>query len=287
MPNKHHKILKYGCLISAIALVLVILAAAWLYSGTLTPGKIKIFQTIPLPMALVNGHPLSMKDFLIRFAAAQKTLAQNNAQQTKPAIVQQLIKEAEVSQLASQREVSVNQKQIDQEYSALSAQTNLEGQANFEGFLQSRGLTENILKNSVIKPELLLNQLQIWFNSQPNLSPQAYQLANSLLGQINSGTSMSALAGQFSQDPTGKSLGGDMGFVQITDLSQELRESVSGLKPGETKIIPGLKGLHIIRLEEQTGNLLHLRGIFLNTNDFNAWLDTQTKNFKVINLLRI
>jgi uncharacterized membrane protein len=287
MPNKHHKILKYVCLISAILLILVISAAIWLYTGTLTQGKIKIFQTLPLPMALVNGHSLSMKDFLIRFAVAQKIFAQNNAQQAKTAIIKQLILENEVSQLAAQRGIFVSQKQIDQEYSVLSAQTNLQGQPNFEKFLQSRNLDESIFKNSVIKPKLLLDQLQTWFNFQPNFSPQAYALANRLFAQINSGGEIAALAGQYSEDPAGKSSKGDMGFVQITDLSPELRESVSSLKSGETKIIPGLTGLHIIRLEKQTGNQLHLKEIFLNINNFNAWLDNQTKNFKIINLLNI
>jgi hypothetical protein len=287
MPNKRKNFLKFVCWASAIILVLLTAATFWLYLGALTPGKTKIFQIVPLPMALVNGHPLLMKDFLIRYGIAQKTLGQNVKPQTKLDIVRQLIKESEVSALAAQRDVTVGQKQIDNEYLVLSEQTDLQGQQKFKNFLQSQGLNENLLKNNIIKPDLLLKQLHIWFNSQPNLNPQAYQQANTLLGQINSGDNMASLAGQFTEDLAGKSSGGDMGFVQITDLSGELRESVGSLKPGEAKIIPGLAGLYIIRLEGQTGNQLHLRGIFLNTSDFNSWFESQTKNFKIINLLRI
>jgi parvulin-like peptidyl-prolyl isomerase len=287
MPNQHKFFLKFVYWALAIILVLAILSVVWLYSGTLTHAKIKIFQTVPLPMALVNGHPLSMQDFLIRFSVAQKTLGQSNGQQTKFAIVQQLILEAEVSQLAQQRDVSVSQKQIGDEYLVLSEQTNLQGQTDFKNLLLSQNLDEGIFKNNVIKPELLFNQLRIWFNSQAGLNPQAYQLANGLIEQINGGKDMTALASQFSEDPAGKSSGGDMGFVQITDLSGELRESVANMKPGEAKIIPGLYGLYIIRLEQETGNQLHLREIFLNTADFNSWLGSQTKKFKIINLLTI
>lgn len=282
MSNKHYKILKQVYWISAIILVFIILSVVWLYSGTLTQGKIKIFQTLPLPMALVNWHPIPMKDFLVRFGAAQKTLSQNNEQQIKFAIVQKLIMEAEVSQLAAQRGVSASAQQINQEYLILSDQTNLQGQRDFKNFLQNQGLNEYYLKNNVIKPKLLLERLQIWFNSQPNLNSRAYRLANNLLEQINGGGDMAVLAGQFTEDPAGKGTGGDMGFVQITDLSGELRESASALKPGDVKIISGLGGLYIIRLEEQTGNRLHLREIFLNADNFNAWLDSQTEKFKVI-----
>ena len=124
-----------------LAIVLIFLAAAfWLYSGTLIQAKLKIFKTVPLPMALVNGRPISTGEFLARFAVAQKTLGQNGAERTKFAVASELIQEAEVSQLASQRDVAVSAKQIDSEYSAVLAQTDLGGEPNFEEFLQSRGL---------------------------------------------------------------------------------------------------------------------------------------------------
>lgn len=286
MPITRRTIIKFVFWALAIILVLIIAAVAWLYSGALTPPKIKIFRILPMPIALVNGQPLFMKDYLVRDAVAQKTLGRNSQRQTALAVVQQMINEAEVSQLAAQEGVSVSQKQIDDEYLAVSERANLHGQKNFEIFLQSQGLNENFFKNNIIKPELLLNQLRIWVNSQPNLNSQAYQSAGSLLKQINSGGDMADLASRFTQNLAGKSSGGDMGFVQITDLSRELRESVSALKPGETKIIPGLEGLFIIRLEGQSGNRLHLREIFLNTNDFNSWLDSHKENFKIIKLLK-
>jgi len=287
MQKKHLSALKKFYWVLAFVLILLITTVVWLYSGTLSEAKLKIFKTVPLPMALVNGRPISAGKFLARFAVAQKTLGQNGAEGTKLAIASELIREAEVSRLASQRDVAVSAKQIDLEYAAVSGQTDLGGGPNFEEFLQSRGLSESSFKNDVLKPKLLLNGLRIWFNLQPNLNSAAYQKANSLLEQINSGGNMPALAARFSEDAAGKSADGDMGFVQITDLSPELRESVSNMKPGEVKIIPGLLGINIIRLEGQTGNLLHLRQIFLNTNDFNAWLDSQAKNFKIINLLKI
>lgn len=286
MPRakKSFKILYW---ILLVLLILLSVFLAWLYSGTVTSAKVVIFQAVPLPMALVNGYPLPMKDFLIRLNIAQKTLGKPAAQKAKSDIIKKLIREQEVSQLARQKDVSVSQKQIDQEYSRLAGQTNLQGKANFGEFLAARGLTENILKNNIIKKQLLLNQLLIWFNSQPALSPEAYARANSLIEKIKNGEDMPSLASQFTQDELGKQTGGDMGFVQIIELSPELREGVSSLEPNQAKIVPGTAGLHVIRLEQQLGNQLHLREIFLNTSSFDVWLNAQTKKFSVINLLKI
>jgi PPIC-type PPIASE domain/SurA N-terminal domain len=268
-------------------LLILILALIWLYIGPVNNIKLKIFKALPLPMALVNGRPLPMNNFLLRFETEQKIYGQAQAEQDKNNIVNEVIKENEVAQLSAQRDVSVSSSQINNEYSEIASQTNLQGAANFEAYLQNLGLTENIFKNSVIKPQLLLSQLEIWFNSQPKLNPAAYSTANNLLAQINSGTDMASLANQYSQDETGKKVGGDMGFVQITDLSQELRENISNMKVGDTEIIPSINGLNVIRLQQQSGNSVHLRNIFLKTGDFNQWLTGQEKNFVVVNLLKI
>jgi len=275
--------------ISVLAAAAAVFAAFifWLYSGPLTPPKIAVFRVVPLPMALVNFQPLPMGNFLTRFSAAQKVLGQPQAEQDKFKIVDRLIWELELRQMASGRDIFISQKQIDQAYADAGETVDLKGSANFQNYLASQGLSPDAFKEDALRPAILLSQLHVWFNSQQNLNPQAYQLADSLIGEINSGTDMAVLAGEYTQDPAGKEASGDMGFVQITDLSPELRETAGGMKVGEAKIIPGAAGLYIFRDEGQIGNQIHLRDILLQTSDFNAWLDNQIKNFKVINLLKI
>lgn len=211
-----------------------------------------------------------MSDLTLRVNIGQKS----GLGASQSLIYSQLIKEEEISQLARARDISVSQKQIDDEYAALAIKDSL-------------GLSGGEIKNQIIKPVLLLKELRLWFNSQRNLNEQTYKLADSLLDRINKDSGlMPELAGQFSEDKTGKSVKGDMGFVQITDLSPELRESASSMKTGETKIVPGILGLYLFRLEEQHGNQVHLRTIFLNTSDFDAWFNGEFKKFNVINLVK-
>ena len=96
---------------------------------------------------------------------------------------------------------------------------------------------------------------------------------------------MSVLAKQFSQEDTGKIVGGDMGFIDPTELLLEMREPIYSMNAGEVKIIPSRAGININKLEEKQSNKFHLRQIFLLPENFQAWLEAQTKNFKIYKLI--
>jgi len=273
-----------GLWVVAALIILSGLAAAWLYTGKISAFKTSLFKKFPLPLALVDWHPLFMGNFIDRQNLATKLPGEATNPQN---IFNQLIYESETSQLASGLNMSPNQKQIDQEYESVAKLVDLKGQKNFEALLQSYNLSENFYKSQILKPRLELRNLQIWFNSQRNLNAQAYATADSLQSQIKNGGDMGQLAEQYTQDPTGKSTQGDLGFVQDTDLLPELREPVDNMRAGDVNIVISRLGLNLIKLESKDGNRMHLRLIFLNTGDFGQWLKSRAQDFFVIKLLRV
>jgi hypothetical protein len=284
------KFLKIILIPLAAVLVILLAVAFWLYSGNVTTAKNDIFQTLPLPMALVNGQNISMQAFTFRYQLAQKLNSSStpeNDQQLRQEVYNQLVYDSEVFQIADSHDVFVTQKQIDAEYNLTATQANLQGQNSFEALLASYGLNQTQYKDQVIEPKLLLENLKVWFYSQQNLNSAEYTQANSLVQNIQSGQDMGALAAQYTQDLSGQSVKGDLGFVQLTDILPELREPVDSMAVGSVKIIPSQYGLHILKLEAKTGSLYHLRQIFLNGENFNAWLTLQTQNFKIKKLLQI
>ena len=290
MKQGSKKILKVFCLILFIILAALVFLGIWLYNGTLTQAKIQTFKIIPLPMALVEGQPIPMNKFILRYDLAQNILGQDfsgqSGEQVSGNITNQLISEQKTSVLAEREDITVNQKQIDNEYDAISAQNSLAGKTTFAQQLQSDGLTMQDYKNEVIQPQLLLTNLQTWFYSQTDLNSDAYNQANSLIQKIQNGADMAVLASNASQDNSGKQAEGDLGFVDITQLLPELREGVGNMKVGDIKIIPSRYGLHIIKLEAKNGNQLHLRQIFLNGVNFQMWYNNETNGYKVTELIK-
>lgn len=291
MVQRKKRTLKIILALLGAIIFLLILTSAWLYSGDLTTLKIKTFRFLPYPMALVNGRPILMSDFILRLSTAQKIAGSVDgmpaADETQSAVYKQLVEEAKIAQVAYRHGVSVGTQEISAEYATQAAQADLEGKKNFEELLNSYGLSRKDFESQILRPQLLLANLQIWFNSQSQLNPTAHNLAGSLAEKIRQGEDMATLATANSEDITGKSTGGDLGFVDPADLLLDLREGVANMKTGEVKILVSRFGLHIIKQVAQQGNEVHLLQIFLKTGDFNHWLNQEIKNIKIWKLIKI
>lgn len=284
MAARKHKIRHLA--VYAVFTVAIIFGALciWLYSGKLTSAKISAFHYLPLPIALVNGSPILMHDFLARESLGENMLTGDSAR-TKTAIFDELLREEQVSQLAIAKGADVNPQEINSEYQSRAGQAGLQGKDSFEGLLASYGLNPAAYKKEVVAPELRQINLQVWFNGQKNLNLSTYASAESLVQRIQNKEDMSALAKNFSSDENTKDIGGDMGFIDPAQTLPELRDPISSMRPGEVKILPSRYGLHVIRLEEKNGNNYHLRQIFLKTGDYSNWLASQTKNYKIKKLI--
>jgi parvulin-like peptidyl-prolyl isomerase len=291
MTKKKKKILKItGGIIGGIVIILL-LCGFWLYSGKLTSAKLAVFRTIPYPLTLVNNRPIFMKDFLLRLEVSKKmsgaeVIAQREAE-VKSQIYNKMVEEEKYRQVAAKHKVSVSQKEIDEQYKIRASQSDLQGKKNYEELLASFGLSAGSYKNQVIVPDLLQANLQTWFNSQEDLNKATYLSSNSIIDRLKKGENMVILAVGLTQDETERGVGGDLGFVDPSELLPELREPVSAMKLGDVRVIPSRFGLHIIRAEEQDGNKLHLREIFLKGENFDKWYQEQTKNFKVRQLVSV
>ena len=286
MKRASIKTIKIAGLVVIITVGILGLFAIWLYTGQLTESKIKIFTKLPLPIASVNGRFIYLPSYTLRWQAyqllSQNKLTIQSPETAKTAIFEQIVKDQEMTQIALQHGIYIDARELETEY---SAQTMGESENNFLQSLEVYGLSKNSYEQYVIKPQLFKIKMLTWFNSQADLNPNQSSLANNLTGQIKAGQDMSVLAKQFSQEDTGKIVGGDMGFIDPTELLLEMREPIYSMNAGEVKIIPSRAGINIIKLEEKQSNKFHLRQIFLFPENFQAWLEAQTKNFKIYKLI--
>lgn len=282
----YKKILKKVLIALAVFIVLGGTLTFWLYAKPVTDFKIKVFKKLPLPVASVNGHFLSMQDYLDRYNAAKKVLGANLTEnEIKKAAYNQLIIDTGVAILAQNKGINVSKNQVDDEYESRVKTSDLEGKKNFEDLIQSYGFNKDDYKSEVIKPWLLTNSLRTWFSGQRDLNTKTYTLADELVAKITKVEDMGGLSRTYSADETEKASQGDLGFLEITELLPEIRETVSSMQLGDVKIIPSRVGVHIIRLEAKIENQLHLREIFLNTENYSAWQIAELNKFKIKKLL--
>lgn len=74
--------------------------------------------------------------------------------------------------------------------------------------------------------------------------------AKALVEKIKAGADFKALAREKSMAASGKSAGGDYGFVAKGMLPPEIEDIAFALKPGEIRIVPGPRGSHILQVLE-------------------------------------
>lgn len=83
--------------------------------------------------------------------------------------------------------------------------------------------------------------------------------------RILEGTSFSALAALYSEDPGSRAKGGDIGFVTKAEVDPEFAKAAFGLtKPGEvSRIVESQFGYHLIQLVEKRGDKVNVRHILM------------------------
>ncbi len=289
MRRLNKKTIRIFGLLVIILVASLIVFAMWLYSGSLNDTKIKIFTALPLPVASVNGKALYLPNYILRLKTyeqlSKNKLASQSPEEAKKAIFAQMVLDEEVIEISSRHGISVNKNEIEAEYLNLASASGQGVQNSLIQFLDTYGLSKNSYEQYAIKPRLLAVKLLVWFNSRAEFNPKQHALAKSLVEQIKSGQDMVSLAKQFTQEDVGKIIGGDLGFIDPTKLLLEMREPVYAMNIGDVAIVPSRAGIHIIKLEEKQANEYHLRQIFLLPEDFNAWLETQIKDFKIYKLI--
>lgn len=100
------------------------------------------------------------------------------------------------------------------------------------------------------KPEYLVSEIFLPVE-RPGLHDQVMELARRILEQIRGGTPFSALANNFSQNPTAAT-GGDLGWVQPQQLEPELGTAIKQMQPRTLpQIIDTISGVYILGLRDK------------------------------------
>lgn len=298
----HHEQKKHSSkkhfVIAGIIIVLALVIAgglAWLYTGNLSDTKSKVFTTVPLPAALVDMKFVSGKSVIERMELANQLSGAQGVEATIGAgeIYDQLLDVKKIEALASQRNLSVTNEAIDEEYKNIIDQYAAGDEEGFKTELQKTyQMTPDEFKQQVIRQELLQSELSIWYNKQENLNKATYDTTRDLQSKLDSGQSFDDVAKEFTQDEATRDFAGDSGMIAYNDLLPEFRSELQDAKVGDTKMIVSRFGNHILKVLEINNDgengekQIHLQQIFVKQVGFTEWLTTESANIRVIKLLK-
>ncbi len=243
----------------------------------------RVTQVLPFPVAKAGKHFVAYENYLfelrhyMHYYQSQQKLdfkSESGKQQLsdfKKRALGEVVDAAYVKELADKQHISVSDKEVNDEIAIVRTQNRLGGSDKvFEDVLKDYwGWSVDDFKRE-LKQQLLAQKVV------SNLDTATNDRAAAALNEIKSGVDFAAVAKKYSDDPTTKDTGGDLGQVDRTnrDLSAETVEALFKLQPGQYSGIINLGyTLEIVKNLEAQGDKIHAAHIMLKYQDINTYLN--------------
>lgn len=253
--------------IGAISVVIVLLTATAVFAVGLyryhLQGKWvdKVVRVVPFPVTIVNGKWIPFQQFIsdkttlsyyITQSAAANAAAQPSPQTLEKIIINRLVYDTVLHQVAQKKGVSITTAEIDKQMQDIAASSGASTEALGATLQQQYGMSVDKFKSAILQPYLLFQKLDQKYASDTAADAQAKAKAEDVLKQVNAGIKTFAeLAQQYSDDST-KSVGGDLGFFARGQMVKPFEDAAFSLKVGSVSgLVRSQYGYHIIKVEEK------------------------------------
>ncbi len=109
-----------------------------------------------------------------------------------------------------------------------------------------------------------LQHILIQIKPSPAQVEKARKKAENLYQRLLKGEDFETLAMQYSDDPNTRDLGGDLGYIPLSQIQGPLHDTLANMEPGQiSKPIEDEAGFHILKVDEKDGDVVHVRQILI------------------------
>ena len=243
-----------------------------------------VTKVIPFPVAKAGNSYVAYENYLfelkhyIHYYQNQQKLdfstdsGKQQLAEFKKRALTKVVDDAYIKQLASDKKVSVSDKEVDNEIQIVRSQNRLGGSTKvFEDVLKEYwGWSINDFRRS-LKQQLLAQKLL------PVLDPETVARANQAKAELNAGADFAAVAKKYSDDAASKDTGGEFGFPidqSNRDIDAEVTSELYKLKPGQVSgVINSGYALEIVKNIEPQGDKIRGAHIVFNFKNINTYLN--------------
>ncbi len=280
-----HRLVKISLIIAIAAIVgfFVYCTAALYRVKTSSPFLYQVAKVIPFPLARIGSDFVSYESYLFEinhyehYYRTQQSVDFNSEsgkrqlEQFKKRAVQQVINDAYVKEIASEKGINVSDKEVNDRITLIKSQNRIgSSDKEFQDVLREFwNWSVNDFKRS-LKQQILEEKVKAALDSE------ATDKAQKALADINSGKDFAVVAKKVSEDPSTKNSGGEFGFninKNNRDISPATVDALFKLKPGQTSgIINVGYGLEIVKNLSQKDGSIKAAHIIFNFKDINDYL---------------
>ncbi|WP_459789975.1 peptidylprolyl isomerase [Alteriqipengyuania sp. 357] len=231
--------------------------------------------------AVITGTDIDHRVALVLAASERSELSAEEMQALRMQVLRNLIDETLQIQAAAAQEMVISGAEVDERYTSLAGQNFPQDPGKMDEWLIANGSSPATLKRQ-IQGEIAWNNLlrrniapfinvsseevndtmerlkmsrgqdeyrlaEIYLSATPETAAAVEQNAARILQQIREGGSFQAYARQFSESTTA-AVGGDLGYVSLATLPDEMSEVARELQPGQVVGPVTIPGGYVIML---------------------------------------
>ncbi|MEZ4180448.1 MAG: peptidylprolyl isomerase [Candidatus Doudnabacteria bacterium] len=293
--HQHGKSRKKIYFLGAIIIFVIALFAAITYTYTFAGNgwKAAVFKNLPLPIAIVGNNPVFGTEYYQRLDVANKIVEAQGLQidNTEEVVMRQLIDNKALTILAKQKGVTVSEEELDANLEQiLTSDPTATKEEIIQSLQDAYGMSIDQFRNQILKENLLLENLGLWFVSQEQLNQESYNTARNLLSKIEEGQNFADVAKQYTQDINSQPFAGDSGFISYQEMLPEFKAVVKDLAINQPTMVASRSGLHIIMVsavqEAEDGSLenkkFQIQQIFIQPSSVDEWMTSQIDQMRQI-----
>lgn len=239
----------------------------WLYSGRASAAKLSVLKVTGLPVAKVGSEYVSTSD-IADFTLLSGALAKQGT------TVQEALQLAGVAS----GKVSVSSKDLDE------AEQGLAGDELYKSAVETAGAAA--VRATLVRNLVLEAKLKTWYVQQADLEPLFTVRVGRAEKALASGASFSTVAEQYSDDTATKWFSGDTGYLAVDSLVPEYAAQITGMTPGQQKIVYTRYGAHIVllreRLTHEGKDMVRVQEVVITPKGFADWLAKEESKLPVV-----
>ena len=215
-------------------------------------------QVLPLPAAYLDGPPIMLREYLSGTAALSGYYRRRNpslsTRQIHQYVFARLVERRALDRIAQRHALQLPPSDVDRQLNGLITEAGSRQQfiETLGREFPSWGIPE--FESYLLRPYLLRQLIHLRLSTEPASWAKAEQTARQIREQLTAGElNFDEAARRYSQDTTA-TLGGDLGYITLSNLTPEVAAVVSTLPRGQISApIRNSTGYHLVLVRVTLG----------------------------------
>jgi foldase protein PrsA len=288
----------------AIVLILVFLVFMFLSSGMLAykygvsnPYLQKVVSWIPYPAAIVNYEIVGLSKYYEEVKAVED-MVKNQEKELTPEVkksirgdvIEKLIHDEIISQLAEEYDVEVTEEEIEQEKEKMIEQLGVSREEADKKLQELYGWDFDTFFEKIVISSFYQQKVREAFFESEKIQNETKDRAQEVLEMVKAGEkTFEEIAREYSDDERFGQLGGEVGWVAKGNMPPELETAAFSMEKGDVSdLIKTEPGYHIIKIEDkkEDDSEVFIRDIFISYPDFEQHLLDYLNESKVYKFVK-